>query len=222
MPAYNSVGLFHSRFVHLIISMQNRDIFFFFSPPSFPVRGRRIVIRRGVTRSYSSPLLSSPPPSPLGIARGGKLNNISSNIYAGPACFNFKPGRIDRCGICPGCIESADFEIIQRWGHVGRGKGGGGGGEGGGGRGTRCKAATKCMQIIHGDLIAVAKIGSLLPPYSGIRQQFLINSSSRLRARNIREAFDSTFDNNKFYSTQTSTFRRTYYTHTSPLYSNPF
>lgn len=88
MPAYNSVGLFHSRFVHLIISMQNRDIFFFFPSPSFPVRGRRIVIRRGVTRSYSSPLLSSPPPSPLGIARGGKLNNISSNIYA--SVFQFQ------------------------------------------------------------------------------------------------------------------------------------
>lgn len=56
MSAYNSVGLFRSGFVHLIISMQNRDIFFF--PPPFPARGRKIVIRRGVTRSY-------PPLSPF-------------------------------------------------------------------------------------------------------------------------------------------------------------
>lgn len=48
-----------SGFVHLIISMQNRDIFFF-PPPLFAVRGRKIVIRRGVTRFYSSPLLSLP------------------------------------------------------------------------------------------------------------------------------------------------------------------
>lgn len=65
--------------------MQNRDIFFF--PPS-PLCSAREENRNSM-RGYTILFLSSPLPSPLGIARGGKLNNISSNIYAGPACFNF-------------------------------------------------------------------------------------------------------------------------------------